>query len=1038
MANPTPYTQAYDFSDFASENPSTPLPGDRLDIELAALERTTDETIAALADVRRSDGALKNRIVTRESLSSSLLALTGADTGAWVALTAYVVGDLATFGGRQYQCLIAHTSTVFAVDLAAGKWALTAAESSEDAAEDAAAAAASAAAAAASVALIPAFSAFWMTIVGALSAAASWLLLQVLGHLTTRTLIKALVPSAGMAVFLSEAGREGTFVWRTGDYSTQIAADPAEGVYLKADSVATTVGAWVRADLSDLNAAMFGSMSGADATPAIQAMIDFLAVGGGIGYILRGNYTHTTAINMKSGVTVFCDPGAVLSWLGASGLERAVSLDGTSGSEVDLTTSVTRGDRTLNIANRRSRVVTISNASPGVITWPLHGLVAGDTLTLATTGALPTGLATATTYYVKTVLTTNTFTVSLTNGGAVINTSSAGSGVHTGSAAVSLASQFSLSAGDLVLVKSQRDSLHSDAGSQRLGVATGSGNPCYFAEYGVVSVINSVSSSAVQFVVSAPLIFSSYRADRTAETDTTNARANATLQKITPCLNAHWIGGKFISDGGVTSTFRSKWAWKCSVRDVDIERGTSGGESVYWRAAYECKAEDVRSIGSVTLENDPADHDSWNRFKTASAQSIVFRRCYDYNGSQSFDTSYIGADSDYGRMPSVDITIIDCETKRAVHSGMTSHPGCWNVSVVNCRFLDCLNQGITQRSRGGLISNNTITGTSEGLTDAATDTEHGIGLYAGFARENLVVGNRISGFSRGINIYDSTGEAVFTAIDCIVEANHISRCFYGVYKETVGTNTNSTPTGLVLQGNFYDNIGRYGIRLGSYSPGTIINGETFYGPFIDPVASSTLQCINVQANNPALIVENCVALRFGTGGTTKTFLSVANISDTTTFPSATWAKQSRFENNVIVGGIDVTYSVNNTAFKQQDNDSDVDVSDSYTPTLSNTTNVAGSTASTCYWERISDTVRVWGQVQIQATAATTATLMGMSLPLTSDIGAATDAAGVFATNNASKAGRISGDATNDRVSFQFNPDATTNFTYNFMFAYKLI
>ena len=79
----------------------------------------------------------------------------------------------------------------------------------------------------------------------------------------------------------------------------------------------------------------------------------------------------------------------------------------------------------------RSATVTISNASPGVITWEDHGLEAGDKITLATTGALPTGLSAATTYYVKTALDADTFTVSATNGGTVIDTSSAGSGTHT-------------------------------------------------------------------------------------------------------------------------------------------------------------------------------------------------------------------------------------------------------------------------------------------------------------------------------------------------------------------------------------------------------------------------------------------------------------------------------------------------------------------------------------------------------------------------------------------------------------------------------
>lgn len=79
----------------------------------------------------------------------------------------------------------------------------------------------------------------------------------------------------------------------------------------------------------------------------------------------------------------------------------------------------------------RSAATTISNANPGVITWNANGLAEGTPVVFTTTGVLPTGLTPSTTYYVKTVLTANTFTVSATPGGAAIDTSSAGSGTHT-------------------------------------------------------------------------------------------------------------------------------------------------------------------------------------------------------------------------------------------------------------------------------------------------------------------------------------------------------------------------------------------------------------------------------------------------------------------------------------------------------------------------------------------------------------------------------------------------------------------------------
>jgi hypothetical protein len=75
--------------------------------------------------------------------------------------------------------------------------------------------------------------------------------------------------------------------------------------------------------------------------------------------------------------------------------------------------------------------VTISIAAPGVVTWTNHGLSVNDTIRFTTTGALPTGLVINTTYYVKEVLSANTFTVSTSAGGAAVTTSGTQSGTQT-------------------------------------------------------------------------------------------------------------------------------------------------------------------------------------------------------------------------------------------------------------------------------------------------------------------------------------------------------------------------------------------------------------------------------------------------------------------------------------------------------------------------------------------------------------------------------------------------------------------------------
>lgn len=73
MADPYKYHRGYSFSGYQATNPKQPLPGPRVDDELENIERSIGETVDALEDIRRSDGQLKNEIVTVDSLSPGLL-----------------------------------------------------------------------------------------------------------------------------------------------------------------------------------------------------------------------------------------------------------------------------------------------------------------------------------------------------------------------------------------------------------------------------------------------------------------------------------------------------------------------------------------------------------------------------------------------------------------------------------------------------------------------------------------------------------------------------------------------------------------------------------------------------------------------------------------------------------------------------------------------------------------------------------------------------------------------------------------------------
>jgi hypothetical protein len=69
MADPTPYEPGYDFT--ASDK------GPQLNVELADVAEATAQIVAALRDIRRADGALKNGVVTVDSLATSVIAALG-------------------------------------------------------------------------------------------------------------------------------------------------------------------------------------------------------------------------------------------------------------------------------------------------------------------------------------------------------------------------------------------------------------------------------------------------------------------------------------------------------------------------------------------------------------------------------------------------------------------------------------------------------------------------------------------------------------------------------------------------------------------------------------------------------------------------------------------------------------------------------------------------------------------------------------------------------------------------------------------------
>ncbi|MER8861879.1 hypothetical protein NKI09_30205, partial [Mesorhizobium sp. M0757] len=121
---------------------------------------------------------------------------------------------------------------------------------------------------------------------------------------------------------------------------------------------------------------------------------------------------------------VFATTGRLPKGL-VAGTTYYVIATGLSGSSFQV--SATVGGAAINTSNP---TLTVTIASPGVVTETAHGRSTGDAIQLATTGALPTGLVAATTYFLN-VIDANTYNLRLTPEGANINTSGTQSGTHS-------------------------------------------------------------------------------------------------------------------------------------------------------------------------------------------------------------------------------------------------------------------------------------------------------------------------------------------------------------------------------------------------------------------------------------------------------------------------------------------------------------------------------------------------------------------------------------------------------------------------------
>lgn len=169
--------------------------------------------------------------------------------------------------------------------------------------------------------------------------------------------------------------------------------------------------------------------------------------------------------------------------------------------------------------------------------------------------------------------------------------------------------------------------------------------------------------------------------------------------------------------------------------------------------------------------------------------------------------------------------------------------------------------------------------------------------------------------------------------------------------------------------------------------------------------------------------SNTLTVTAGSGDTLNTWVN----SGTLTAGSITTAGQVQ----LVTDGSTKYYAVS---------ESPVVYSNTYTPTLSNTTNIAASTAYACPYMRIGNVCHVAGRVAMDVTTSVTESELGMTLPIASAFTVEEDLGGVFAqhiSGSSREAGTIRADATNDRAKFAWYSFGIANYSFYFSFTYVI-
>lgn len=463
-------------------------------------------------------------------------------------------------------------------------------------------------------------------------------------------------------------------------------------------------------------------------------------------------------------------------------------------------------------------------------------------------------------------------------------------------------------AGDLVRLIGQRNALSADAGAFQLSTGTGGLPTCHFQEFAFVRNVLSTTSLELDRAIFFP-DYNSHDDDETSET----ALAASLLIKVTPCRDASWSGGTFLSgDSPVTNLFQFASSYKCRVAGVTDLRGDRLGASFLAVVSFQCVFEKCVSIVAEDLTFDyDTHHNTLTPFRITGAQECRISDCDIVRGAQCIDFTY----SATYKFCTYRCVVENCRVDGAMEQAFTSHPGVYGSVIRGNDFTSCTAAGLLLRGLAERVEDNRIRGQIWTFPDPDVAPRHaGIQLTQGHTRDTVIRGNLIEGFHYGVLILDTAAE--YTRMGNTIQSNTFNYIERGVYVE-LGSNDANDVRGLVIDGNSFSHMGTRCIDICDYMAGVAVTNNVFHGPYERLAGAAAARFAVFNANCPGFYVVNNLVYDYdqNTEAPDRTIFSVVGVTDTTAFPAATWEFRGRcFGNQALPTALN--FIITETAYVQ--------------------------------------------------------------------------------------------------------------------------